>query len=77
MTDSVDAGGGADAGADSFGAAGLHAAAASRIKAAQNGADARRRAAVAAKVTTGNYWILATWVSISALSAGFNSTAFA
>jgi hypothetical protein len=35
------------------------------------------RAAVAVKVTTGNYWILATWVSISALSPGFNSTAFA
>jgi hypothetical protein len=76
-TGSVDAGAGVDVGADSFGAAGLHAAAASRIKAAQNGAEARMRAAVAVKVTTGNYWILATWVSISALSPGFNSTAFA
>lgn len=61
----------------SFGAAGLQPAAASKIKATPNNAEARTRAAVAAKVTRDNYGILATWVSISALSPGFNSPAFA
>lgn len=57
------------------GAEGLQPETASKTRADASSVEAQERTTRAVMATVGDYWILATWVSVSALRPGFNSPA--